>query len=140
MAWPVARHRRISTQFGEIGNEFNSGRSEGVILKTKPAKPVYAVDNGVVHSICTWGSQFGEISVVIRHGDLYVCYGNLGDTIVWPGQGVWLGQEIGETSTDPLIIEVQKSPAWRRGRSIDPMPLLKKRKWRSALSRRPIVP
>lgn len=139
MAWPVARRRRISTQFGEIGSQFNSGRSEGVTFKTKPGKPVYALDNGVVHSICTWGSQFGEISVVIRHGSYYVCYGHLNDTIVWPGQGVWLGQEIGETS-DLLHIEAQKSPAWRRGRSIDPMPLLKKSKWRSALHRRPIVP
>jgi murein DD-endopeptidase MepM/ murein hydrolase activator NlpD len=138
MAWPVARRTRISTKYGEVGARFNSGRSEGVDFLTKPGSAVYAVDNGVVYDICTWGSQFGELSVVVRHGSYYVVYAHLQDTIVWPGQGVWLGQEIGETS-DRLHIQAQKSPAWRRGRSVDPMPLLKKRKWRSMLSRRPIV-
>lgn len=97
LPWPVG-NGAITNEFGVNTIEGIRTESNGVDIRTAPGAPVRAVFEGVV-------SQVSEISgrafVLIRHGEYFTAYANLGSASVAKGQKVTTKQIIGTAGKDP---------------------------------------
>ena len=74
-------------------------QSNGVRIATEKNAKVRAVFNGEVYRIIA--SKNGNPSVLIRHGNYFTAYSNLGKIYVKKGDKVTTKQEIGEVFTNP---------------------------------------
>jgi len=74
-------------------------QSNGVRIATESNAKVRAVFNGEIYSIIA--SKNGNPSVLIRHGNYFTAYSNLGKISVKKGDKVTTKQEIGEVFTNP---------------------------------------
>ncbi|MFD2822465.1 murein hydrolase activator EnvC family protein [Lacinutrix iliipiscaria] len=74
-------------------------QSNGVRIATEKNGKVRAVFNGEVYRIIA--SKNGNPSVLIRHGNYFTAYSNLGKIYVKKGDKVTTKQEIGEVFTNP---------------------------------------
>ncbi|MGB1307375.1 MAG: murein hydrolase activator EnvC family protein [Oceanihabitans sp.] len=74
-------------------------QSNGVRIATEKKAKVRAVFNGEVYRIIT--SKNGNPSVLVRHGNYFTAYSNLGKIYVKKGDKVSTKQEIGEVFTNP---------------------------------------
>lgn len=74
-------------------------QSNGVRIETESNAKVRAVFNGEVYRIIA--SKNGNPSVLIRHGNYFTAYSNLGKIYVKKGDKVTTKQEIGEVFTNP---------------------------------------
>jgi septal ring factor EnvC (AmiA/AmiB activator) len=74
-------------------------QSNGVRIATESNAKVRAVFNGEVYRIIA--SKNGNPSVLIRHGNYFTAYSNLGKIYVKKGDKVATKQEIGEVFTNP---------------------------------------
>lgn len=74
-------------------------QSNGVRIATEKNAKVRAVFNGEVYRIIA--SKNGNPSVLIRHGNYFTAYSNLGKIYVKKGDMVSTKQEIGEVFTNP---------------------------------------
>ncbi|MDO6595928.1 peptidoglycan DD-metalloendopeptidase family protein [Oceanihabitans sp. 2_MG-2023] len=74
-------------------------QSNGVRIATEKEAKVRAVFNGEVYRIIA--SKNGNPSVLIRHGNYFTAYSNLGKIYVKKGDKVTTKQEIGEVFTNP---------------------------------------
>ncbi|MDX1278826.1 murein hydrolase activator EnvC [Oceanihabitans sediminis] len=74
-------------------------QSNGVRIATEKDAKVRAVFNGEVYRIIA--SKNGNPSVLIRHGNYFTAYSNLGKIYVKKGDKVRTKQEIGEVFTNP---------------------------------------
>lgn len=74
-------------------------QSNGVRIATEKDAKVRAVFNGEVYRIIA--SKNGNPSVLIRHGNYFTAYSNLGKIYVKKGDKVTTKQEIGEVFTNP---------------------------------------
>ncbi|QRM88762.1 peptidoglycan DD-metalloendopeptidase family protein [Lacinutrix sp. WUR7] len=74
-------------------------QSNGVRIATEKNAKVRAVFNGEVYRII--GSKNGNPSILIRHGNYFTAYSNLGKIYVKKGDKVTTKQEIGEVFTNP---------------------------------------
>jgi septal ring factor EnvC (AmiA/AmiB activator) len=74
-------------------------QSNGVRIATEKKAKVRAVFNGEVYRIIA--SKNGNPSVLIRHGNYFTAYSNLGKIYVKKGDKVSTKQDIGEVFTNP---------------------------------------
>lgn len=98
--WPVSR--------GVIKSKFGPGRSltdrtvkvnnKGVYIATEQNAKVKAVFDGVVSHIHV--IKRANPILMIRHGDYFTAYRNMGKIYVKPGEKITTGQELGEVFTN----------------------------------------
>jgi septal ring factor EnvC (AmiA/AmiB activator) len=100
LPWPVEQGF-ISSKFGKHEHPTLDGvqvQNNGIHITTADKAEAKAVFNGEVRRIVEQrGSGFG---IVIRHGEYYTVYSNLGETSVKPGEAVEANQVIGTVRTN----------------------------------------
>jgi len=131
MALPI-KGGHITCGFGVKGSMWSSGHHEGVDFAVPTGTPVLAMADGVVESIGSWGSAFGNHSPVINHGKgNHAIYAHVSKVLVKVGDKVKKGQHIadsgavGNVSGPHLHVERQATSSWIKGGGLDPQNLLK---------------
>jgi septal ring factor EnvC (AmiA/AmiB activator) len=99
--WPVDRGI-VSLRYGTQPSPINKTlmiKSNGVRISTLKSTKVKAVFNGEVFAVAQ--IKNANIYIVIRHGNYFTIYKNLGKVYVKNGDKVTTNQDIGEVFTNP---------------------------------------
>jgi len=97
LPWPVSNAKVMQGFGGEsVGRNVNWDH-ESVKIQTSSGAAVKAVFAGEVSSVLT---MYGQRIVMIKHGEYFTVYNNLGSVSVSKGQKVSTGQTIGTADVD----------------------------------------
>ena len=97
LPWPVSNAKIMQGFGGEsVGRNVNWDH-ESVKIQTSSGAAVKAVFAGEVSSVLT---MYGQRIVMIKHGEYFTVYNNLGSVSVSKGQKVSTGQTIGTADVD----------------------------------------
>ena len=100
LRWPVNRGV-IKSKFGTVRSltdQTAKVNNKGVVIATEKGAKVSAVFDGVVSHIHV--IKRANPILMIRHGDYFTAYKNMGKIYVKPGDKIKAGQEVGEVFTN----------------------------------------
>ena len=103
LPWPVA-NGIVTEYFGKstIGNGVTK-ESQGWTLRTNPGSPIRAIFEGTVQRIIDIP---GATAIMVKHGEFFTIYKNIGNVSVSVGQKVSTKQSLG-TADEQAEIEIQ---------------------------------
>ena len=103
LPWPVA-NGIVTEYFGKstIGNGVTK-ESQGWTLRTNPGSPIRAIFEGTVQRIIDIP---GATAIMVKHGEFFTIYKNIGNVSVSVGQKVSTKQTLG-TADEQAEIEIQ---------------------------------
>ncbi len=100
LPWPVERGA-VTSSFGEHPHPVLEGikiKNNGIDISTTAGSPARAVLGGTVSSIVTIANN--NMAVIIRHGEFFTVYSNLGSVSVSKNQSVSTKQSLGTIYTN----------------------------------------
>jgi septal ring factor EnvC (AmiA/AmiB activator) len=100
---PISGSYQVVNSFGQYDVEgLHNVRldNKGVNLKGQPGAAVRSIFSG---EVCQVFSYSGITAVIVRHGNYYSVYGNLGSVRVSRGQSVSTGQALGTVGAEGIL-------------------------------------